>query len=163
MVSLDVKALFPSLPMVKALKILHNRLKNFKDLKYYTNLSVDEIIALVEVCVASPWFECERGIFLQQDGAPMGGPLSCLLADMFMEEYENSIDFKIESAQIDNDWLRFRDDTWFIWRYSLEALHSFIQYLNSIDPQIQWTYEVEKDNKINFPDVYVERKVDGTF
>jgi hypothetical protein len=163
MVSLDIKALFPSLPMEKALQILEERIKDFPNLEFYTDLSKVEIMEIVKECTANPWFECELGSFLQKDGAPMGGPLSCLLADLFMEEYEKSISFTLNSSVVPIDWLRYRDDTWFIWEYSLQDLLTFIEHLNSLHPQIQWTFELEKNGMLNFLDVLVKREDDGTF
>ena len=72
MISFNVKALFASLPMKKALDILEKKLKSF---------------------------------FLQEDGALMGGTLSCLLLDLFMEDYESKINFQIGSSTITGDWL----------------------------------------------------------
>ena len=113
MVSFDVRALFPSLPMKKALDILKKNIKIFKDLSLYTNLSADEIFEfeLVLECTRDPFFECEFGLYLQKDGAPMRGPRSCLLSDLFMEDYENQIQFNLGSKVIKNNGLRYRDDT----------------------------------------------------
>jgi hypothetical protein len=94
MVSLDIKALFPSLPMEKALAYLEKRLSNFSDLPKYTDLSSSEIMSLIQECTSNPWFECEFGVYIQTEGAPMGGPMSCILADLFMEEYEEQINSK---------------------------------------------------------------------
>ena len=73
----------------------------------YTNLSADEIFELVLECTRDPFFECEFGLYLQKDGAPMGGPLSCLLSDLFMEDYENGR-FKVPLARLAN-FLSFAD------------------------------------------------------
>ncbi|CAN0144502.1 unnamed protein product, partial [Heterosigma akashiwo] len=65
-------------------------------------------------------FECEFGLFEQVDGVPMGGPLSCLISDIFKEDYEEKIIIKLsDGTVIRADWLRFRDDiTWMIWEHS---------------------------------------------
>jgi hypothetical protein len=163
MVSLDIKALFPSLPMSAALSTLRQRLFCFHDLKKYSDLSAEEIMSLVVECTSKPWFKCELGTFLQKVGAPMGGPLSCLLADIYMEDYEQQIQFELNSMRVQIDWLRYRDDTWFLWEYSLDDLHIFINYLNSLNSSIQWTFEVEKDRTINFLDVLIKHEEDGSF
>ena len=129
-VSLDVTALFPSLPMEEALGILERRLSEDENLSKRTNLSVGELMLLIRECVQSPYFECELGRFRQEAGALMGGPPSCVLSDLFLEEYEKKIRFEINDKVIGADWLRFRDDTWLIWEHSLEDLHAFVSYLN---------------------------------
>jgi len=93
----------------------------------------------------------------------MGGPLSCLPSDLFLEEYEKKIRFEINDKVIGADWLRFRDDTWLIWEHSLEDLHAFVSYLNLVHPRIQWTFEIEKNNVLSFLDVLIRREDDGSF
>ncbi|CAM9853960.1 unnamed protein product, partial [Heterosigma akashiwo] len=81
MVSLDISAMFPNIPMAEALELAER-----------TDLSAEEVMRLVkEVCTA-PYFQCEFGLFKQQvDGVAMGGPLSCLISDIFMEDYEEKV------------------------------------------------------------------------
>ena len=72
-------------------------------------------MTLIRECCKDPCFECELGLFLQTDGTPMGAPLSCILADVFLENYEDNINFHHQNIQIGADWFRYRDDTWMIW------------------------------------------------
>ena len=51
----------------------------------YKPLPPLQYITLTELCVSEPYFECEHGTFIQEEGAPMGGPLSDLLADLIIE------------------------------------------------------------------------------
>jgi hypothetical protein len=51
-------------------------------------------------------------VFIQDDGVPMGGLLSCITADHFLEDYEERIDFVINETHINDDWFRYRDDTY---------------------------------------------------
>ena len=52
-----------------------------------------------------------------------------------------------------------------IWLHSNKDLENFVAYLNSIDPNIKWTHEVEKNSIISFLDidVLVHREKDGEF
>ena len=162
-VSFDVEALFPSIPMDEALIILEKKIRNDATLSKRTDLSPDEILALIKECVESPYFQCELGMFMQDDGVPMGGPLSCIIADLFLEDYEEKIDFVINETHIKDDWFRYRDDTWLIWEHSLQDLEAFKDYLNSLHSKIKWTYEVEKNGVLNFLDILLKRETDGSF
>ena len=66
----------------------------------------------------------------------MGGPLSRLFADLIME---NKIEQKIKQNRkwkyIFN-WVRLVDDTFMYWTESVEKLHAFHAFLNSLDPPI---------------------------
>ena len=40
---------------------------------------------------------------MQDVGVPMGRPLSCIIADLFLEDYEEKIDFVINETHINDD------------------------------------------------------------
>ena len=86
----------------------------------------------------------------------MGCPLSRLLADLVLEDLESKIRMN-RKWKHKWDWVRYIDDTYMCWEYSLEELQEFIQFLNSLHPKIKWTSEVEKDNKISFLDILIIR------
>ncbi|CAM9812826.1 unnamed protein product, partial [Heterosigma akashiwo] len=110
-----------------------------------------------EVC-AAPYFQCEFGLFKQVDGVPMGGPLSCLISDIFMEDYEEKVVIKLsDGTVIRADWLRFRDDTWMIWQHSQELFDEFLKKLNDIHPKIKWEAVFEENGQLPFLDVLVVR------
>ena len=84
-VSFDTVALFPSIVMAEALDLLEQRIQQDPTLNQRTNLTPNELMTLIRGCCKDPCFECELGLFLQTDGTPMGAPLSCILADVFLE------------------------------------------------------------------------------
>ena len=55
-------------------------------------------------------------------------------------------------------WVRYVDDTFVIWPHGPETLRDFHDHLNQQNPAIQFTTEEEKEDKIAFLDVQVERK-----
>ena len=125
MVSLDMSAtMFPTnIHMAEALEVLEKRLRRFEksgELAEHTDLSAEEVMLLVKEVCAAPYFQCEFGLFKQVDGVHMGGPLPCLISDIFMEDYEEKVVvIKLsDGTVIRADWLRFRDDTWMIWEHS---------------------------------------------
>ncbi|CAM9382875.1 unnamed protein product, partial [Heterosigma akashiwo] len=154
MVSLDISAMFPNIPMAEALEVLEKRLGRFEK-------SGD---AAGEGGVCGPYFQCEFGLFKQVDGVPMGGPLSCLISDIFMEDYEEKVVIKLsDGTVIRADWLRFRDDTWMIWEHSQELFDEFLRKLNGIHPKIKWEAVFEENGQLPFLDVLVVRNEDGSF
>ncbi|CAM9645274.1 unnamed protein product, partial [Heterosigma akashiwo] len=94
----------------------------------------------------------------------MGGPLSCLISDIFMEDYEEKVVIKLsDGTVIRADWLRFRDDTWMIWEHSQELFDEFLKKLNGIHPKIKWEAVFEENGQLPFLDVLVVRNEDGSF
>ncbi|CAM9711402.1 unnamed protein product, partial [Heterosigma akashiwo] len=94
----------------------------------------------------------------------MGGPLSGLISDIFMEDYEEKVVIKLsDGTVIRADWLRFRDDTWMIWQHSQELFDEFLKKLNDIHPKIKWEAVFEENGQLPFLDVLVVRNEDGSF
>jgi hypothetical protein len=159
-ISLDAVALYPNIIVDHAIEILEQKLKEDNKLAERTNLTKQELFHLSKLCVKDPCFQCELGRFQQTDGAPMGGPLSRLLADLVLEDIEAKIR-KHRKWKNKWDWVRYIDDTFMCWNDSLEVLDEFILFLNNLHPKIKWTSEAERDNRINFLDILITRTNEG--
>ena len=89
----------------------------------------------------------------------MRSPLSPILADIFMEEFETSA---LRSAHLQpNLWLRYLDDTFVVWPHGRD-IQDFLKHLNEQHSSIKSTMEVEEDGKIPFLDVGISRNPDGS-
>ena len=76
LVSFDVQSLFTKLPRqecINALKLLE---------------IPDDLVSVTEFCLNNTFFSYEGRIYEQLEGAPMGSPLSPVVADIFMEQFE---------------------------------------------------------------------------
>ena len=89
MVSFDVKALFTSVPIKPAINTIKKLLEEDPELHKRTSLSVKNITRLLEYCLTSTYFIFQGRFFEQQEGAAMGFPLSPIVANLYMEKYEN--------------------------------------------------------------------------
>ena len=90
----------------------------------------------------------------------MGSPLSPVLADLFMEEFEQTA---LLSADLKPSvWLRHVDDTFVVWPRSKHDLEHFLQHLIGLHSNIQFTMEQEQDGHIAFLDVEMSRQQDST-
>ena len=123
-----------------------------------TAIPAEDICTLVELCLRSTYFEFQGRFFEQMDGTAMGSPLSPVVANLFMEAFESRA---LEEAPLSPSmWVRFIDDTFVLWPHTDEQLETFHTHLNSINPSIQFTYEKEREGKLPFLDVCVQRKGD---
>jgi hypothetical protein len=151
MLFFDVKSLFTNVPIQGALDCLKVRLREF----HYSSIEIDELSNLVELCLRQTAFVFNGEFYSQDDGLPMGSPLSPLLCDIYMYYFEEKL-FGVYKFPY---WFRYVDDT-FVLVSSTADISSLLSLINSIDPCIQFTYEMENNNSLPFLDVLVSKHSD---
>ncbi|XP_064458887.1 uncharacterized protein LOC135369161 [Ornithodoros turicata] len=153
MMSFDVISLFTNVPIDVALSVVRTKLRADVDLEDRTDLSVEDILELLKLCLGQTFFQFKNRFFKQTDGCPMGSPISTTIANLVMEFVE---DKALEDAgQFITFYRRYVDDTFVIIKKNFTNI--FFDKLNSIHPNIQFTCEEEKEKKIAFLDVLVQR------
>ena len=111
---------------------------------------------MIELCLRCTYFQFQNGFYEQLDGAAMGSPLSPVVANIFMESFEEQA---LHSYQVKPKmWVRYVDDTFTVWPHGTTMLESFHNHLNQQHPNIQFTREEESEGRIAFLDVLMERK-----
>ena len=109
MVSFDVKSLFTNVPIDKTLEVIGNKFINDQSLEERSILSPDQITKLVEVCLKTTYFVYNSEYYEQLEGAAMGSPVSPIVANIFMELFEEiALDSRFRL------WRRYVDDVFFI-------------------------------------------------
>ena len=83
--SYDVSALFTSVPIDPALKIIKDLLVKDPTLKDRTVTGIDDIILLLEFCFKNTYFSFQGQFFEQVEGVAMGSPVSPIVANLYME------------------------------------------------------------------------------
>ncbi|XP_071801298.1 uncharacterized protein [Asterias amurensis] len=160
LVSFDVESLFTNVPTDEACFLAKERLSHDPSLPDRTGLSPDQIHDLLYTCVSSSCFQFQGKYYEQTAGTSMGSPISPVLADIFMEEFESS---SLLTADLRPSlWLRYVDDTFVVWPHGQDSLHEFLQYLNQQHSSIKFTMEQEHSGKLPFLDVLITRNQDGT-
>lgn len=148
LVSFDVESLFTKVPIPDTLEII----KTSKKIP-------EHLLPLIEHCLTSTYFVYQGQFYEQITGAAMGSPISPIIADIFMEHFE---DQALSAAQLKPElWLRYVDDTFVVWRHGKEHLPAFLSFLNAQHPNIRFTMETEDNNQLPFLDVLVTKKPDG--
>ena len=86
--SYDVTSLFTSVPIKPALDIIQQRLAKDQNLQKRTSVTIQHIITLLDFCLNSTSFMFQGKYYQQMEGAAMGSPLSPIVANIFMEHFE---------------------------------------------------------------------------
>ena len=155
--SYDVSTLFTSVPVHPALSVNKDLLEKDPTLKNRTVLPVEDIIMLLNFCLKNTCFSFQDQIYEQVEGAAMGSPVRPIVANLYMEYFEQKA---LSTAPTPRFWCRYVDDTCVIHKeiHKQELLH-----INSVDPTIQFTVETNKeDGAIPFLYTIVKPEANGT-
>ena len=102
-------------------------------------LAPDDIIKLLGLCLNCTYFVFKGKFYLQIHGAAMGSPVSPIVCNLYMEDFEARA---LSSApHLTRWWRRYVDDTHTFLKK--EWAQEFTDHLNSIDDDIKWTTEGE--------------------
>jgi hypothetical protein len=94
------------------------------------------------------YFLWKGNYYEQKEGAAIGSPLSPVIANLFMETFEQEA---FELAPLKPKlWKRYVDDTFVVWPHGRESLDQFLNHLNSLHSSIKFTMEIEENNQIPF-------------
>ena len=141
LVSFDVVLLFTCIPTHLAMEVVKERLDFDQSLPERTNLSIQNIIVLLQFVLDNNIFVFQGDHFKQIFGCPMGSPVSAILANLVMEYVEEKA--LLSAPNSPKWWFRYVDDSHVcIKREHADEFHS---HLNSINTNIKFTIEIESD------------------
>ena len=86
--SYDESALFTSVHIDPALKIINDLLVKDPMPTDRTVIGIDDIILLLEFCLKNTYFSFQGQVFEQVEGVAMGSPVSPIVANLYMEYLE---------------------------------------------------------------------------
>ena len=157
--SFDVKDLFTSVPVAPSIQIVKQKLQHDPTLPQRTSMSKQQITTLLEFCLTNTYFLFQSKYYEQVQGAAMGSPISPLIANLFMEEFE--VKALSTCPHPPSLWLRFVYDTFVITK--AEHSQELPQHINSQNTHIQFTVEPTQQGSLLFLDTLVTIEPTNTF
>lgn len=154
MLSLDVKNMFPSIPIDDTITLVHNNLTNNSNI---TDTECNEIIILLRLALKQNYCKFNGSYYSLKQGLPMGSPLSGILANIFMDNLENIfLEKHLDSHHI-SVWERYVDDIFLMYDSNYVTAEEILERINNEHPNINFTMETEVCNKLNHLDLTVTR------
>ena len=122
-----------------------------------------QVLNLLNLCLNQNYFEFNGNFYIQNEGLPMGSPLSPLLAEIFMNYLETEL-LKSQNSLVNNVkfWFRYVDDILCLFSGSDRQLNNFLNKINNLNPHIKFTMEMEVNKSINFLDIKI-RSINNKF
>jgi hypothetical protein len=153
MISFDVDNLYTNVPVHEAIEITLDMLfkrSNPPNIPF----TRPQLKNLLEMSVTDIPFRFLDKLYIQVDGVAMGSPLGPILADLFMSNLELKLNrFSTNKPLI---WIRYVDDIFCIFK-NHQKIEDFLMRINKWHPNIKFTKEEERDNKLAFLDVLISR------
>lgn len=165
MASFDVVSLFTRVPVNHTITYIRKRLEDDRSWMKRSNYTLEELIEIIQICTQTTTFKFRDHKYQQENGLPMGSPLSPVLAEFCMQSLEENI---VEGHPYIKSWIRFVDDVHAI--IKSRKTNDILRCINSFHLSIQFTVEMEAeqvlmgDKKFGIPflDVFLFKKDDET-
>ncbi len=156
LISFDVVSLFTKVPLQDTMQYIEDQMVINRKWRTRTTLSKNEVIKLLKICVKCNYFTWNKIIYRQNDGCPMGSPISPVLAELAMQKFESIM---IKDNPTCSFFKRYVDDSASAIKQGTQD--SVLQYLNSYHADIQFTFELEKNKSLPFLDLELIHGDDG--
>lgn len=155
LISLDVISLYTNIPILHAKKIIN---KKWDHIKKYTDIPQDEFLEAIELTLTSTYFTYEKKLFKQIDGCAMGSSISSVIAQLVLEDLEETVIEKLNFSI--PFFFRYVDDC--ITAVPNNHTQTILNKFNEYHKKLQFTLEVEDNKKINFLDItlhHLDKKI----
>ena len=155
MCSFDVENLFTNISVHETINIIIDKLFT-RDDSAIVGLGKKLFRSLLELTVTNAFFIFNFGLYKQIGGLGMGQPLGPTFANIFMCFHEPNLLEQCPSEFAPILYKRYIDDTFVLFKGKAHV-HLFLNYLNSQHTSINFTMELENNNKLPFLDCLVSR------
>jgi len=153
LVSFDVTSLFTKVPIQDTMAIIKEELELNHNWEGSTSLFANEVYDLLNLCLSTSYFSWKGILYRQTEGAPMGGPVSPVVAEIFLQRLERDI---LELNPQIKHWTRYMDDIFAL--VDNGSIDVTLNSLNGYNQSIQFTSEVETSIGLPFMDILIYRK-----
>jgi len=152
-ITFDIKDLYVNVPVYETLDITKNRLLQNND-----TLIPQHILSLLRVVLTQNYFTFQQKIYQPNQGIAMGSPISSLIAEIFLQQYEDTnIKHLLDTKKLAY-YVRYVDDILIIFDTTKINLHTVNMYISNIHSNIKLNTTYEEHNSIDFLDLTISRQ-----
>jgi hypothetical protein len=149
--SLNISNMHTNIPIKDLLDIIDVMCKNHN----LESTLIQEILKITRLITTQNYFKFRDKMYLQKNGLAMGAPTSSILSEIYLQYLENTKIYDILSSSKIQGCFRYVDDILVIYNRNYTYIEEVQNSFNNITPGLNFTLELENDNKLNFLDLTI--------
>ena len=157
LISFDIINLYTNIPILETIDILRTVLIRTAILNIQ---QINELLSVLKILLLQNYFTYDGKFFIQEEGLAMASPLSGLLAEVYLNFYENKYLLSTNNTLSKNiiSYTRYVDDTFIVFDGTDRQIDKLLSYMNGLNSKIKFTMELECNGCLNFLDLSVRKE-----
>jgi hypothetical protein len=160
LVTVDVVNMYPSIKKTLGFKAIRYFCDTYPEL-LHERFTIDFIIEGMSIILDDNLVHFNDTFYTQISGTTTGTTVAPIYATLTMAYLEVILMNKLNNIYshrvveyISNNWLRFLDDGFIVWNKTFGDINLFVNALNSLDDDINFTYEIN-DQQVSYLNVLI--------
>jgi hypothetical protein len=121
----------------------------------------DEINELLKITIFQNYFVSDNTIWQQENGTPMGSPISGILAEIFLQNLEKKWYPNIINSRHIQYIGRYVDDVLIVFDSALTTANDILLDHNKMHTNIKYNMEMEENEYISYLDLNIHRNTNN--
>ena len=155
MCSFDIQSLYTNVPVIETMNIIIDKLFTTAN-SLFNGFNIKQFRNILDICFRNSYFKFGNSVYQQLDGLSMGGPVSPVAANIFLNHFETTVLTECPTYFKPVFYRRYLDDTFLLFN-NADAAQQFFTFINNKHPNISFTFEGEQNGCLNFLDVTVTK------
>jgi len=145
LITFDIKDLYINIPVTETLNIVNTKLLQNNDTQI-----AHQILTLLKEVLSQNYFTFQQRIYQPERGITMGSPISGLIAEIFLQHFEDTnIKHLLDTKNL-AFYTRYIDDILIIYDTTRIRSHTINTYINNIHSNITLNPTYEQHRSIDF-------------
>ena len=152
MITFDIKDLYTNIPIDETINIMKTKLQQNKNKQ-----TTQQIITMIKTALLQNHFIFQHKIYQPEQGIAMGSPLSGIVAEIFLQSYEDNYMKQFLETKSILYYTRYVDDIFIIYDETKTNPQTINAQINKIQNNMKFTPTHEEHNSINYLDLTIRR------
>ena len=154
MISFDVKDLYVNIPIDENRNLIKTKLLQNNNIQI-----TYQMFSLLKLILSQSYFMFQQKIYQPAQGISMGSPISSLIAEIFLQHYEDANIKQLLALKNIALYVRYVDDILVIYDTTKINLHTINTYINRTHNNIKRNPIYDEHNSIAFLDLTIKSRL----